>query len=713
MQETYLQIYNKIDTLKNEETFLVWVGRIATNKTLRFIQKDSKEVLVKEDDSDFIFERASDDKEEFLPEDIMLNKEKKKKIQDIINNLSEEQKITVQYYYLAEMSVSEIAEEMQCSTGTVKSRLNYARKNIKAAVLDTEKREGIKLYSISGFPIFALIFREEVVSAVVPSAVSSSVVKGIGDIVGLKIGESAGLGIVESAKKGIKELIHKILGTTSGKVASGVAVATVVGTVALTQTSTDLYVTSNSIFETWYHSVDNEAYASTEEREFRYLIDDQYLIFQNDDYQLGVYTIEGKEILPFEFDSIYYNELTDGLFKVEKDNRAAYYDKSGNMITDKMYDDVGSVTDGVFWSYDWDSNNYEIYSTDGNKIYNSSFDDIGEIVNGLVAVKKDGKWGVIRDDGKLIVDFLYDEAFLGDGEYIALNEFMIDDTRLTVLDNQGNLVYTKDSAEGLYFYNGYYNGVASLSGNVDLLKWIDLPIKADRSIIFNPTGTDYSVYNEGYDFDLYKNGYFSYYNDKTDKIVLFDSDGNQVATASGFAYSFNRFIVEDNGKCDLIDEDGNLIISGYDDIQVAYKGDYYMCLDNNRYDLYNADGTLLYNNANEIYSIGCEMFECRLDNGTAIVNGQDGSNFMLSADEWIETYYSDGYAVKITSFVEPVKTEYYFTYEIIDKSGNIKHKIKTPDDTDSYTPKVNAKVLKEGIYSYEHEDEGKCYIKTW
>jgi Sigma-70 region 2. len=39
MQETYLQIYNKIGTLDNEERFLVWAGRIATNMTLRYIQK--------------------------------------------------------------------------------------------------------------------------------------------------------------------------------------------------------------------------------------------------------------------------------------------------------------------------------------------------------------------------------------------------------------------------------------------------------------------------------------------------------------------------------------------------------------------------------------------------------------------------------------------------------------------------------------------------
>lgn len=76
MQDTYIQIYRKIHTLKNVEAFFVWAGRIATNNTLRFIQKDSREVLLDEEENDFVFENVSDDKEEFLPEDILLNKRK-------------------------------------------------------------------------------------------------------------------------------------------------------------------------------------------------------------------------------------------------------------------------------------------------------------------------------------------------------------------------------------------------------------------------------------------------------------------------------------------------------------------------------------------------------------------------------------------------------------------------------------------------------------
>jgi hypothetical protein len=77
----------------------------------------------------------------------------------------------------------------QCSVrpGTVKSRLNYARKQIKQAVLDTEKREGVKLYSLSALPLFTLLLRDEMANIVVPEMVSSSVVKGIAEALGINI----------------------------------------------------------------------------------------------------------------------------------------------------------------------------------------------------------------------------------------------------------------------------------------------------------------------------------------------------------------------------------------------------------------------------------------------------------------------------------------------------------------------------------------------
>lgn len=162
MQEAYIQIYNKIGTLQEAKAFYVWAGRIATNLTLRYIQKNSKEVLAtpdEEGDTDFIFEKATDDKEKFIPESVLVDREKQRLLADIIDKLSAEQKFCVQYFYYEEMSVNEIAEVMGCSTGTVKSRLNYARKSIKEAVVELDEKHGTRLYSLASAPLFLIIFR--------------------------------------------------------------------------------------------------------------------------------------------------------------------------------------------------------------------------------------------------------------------------------------------------------------------------------------------------------------------------------------------------------------------------------------------------------------------------------------------------------------------------------------------------------------------------
>ena len=142
MQETYLQIYNKIDTLEKPDAFYVWAGRIATNKTLRYIQKNRREMLVEADEdgeTDFVFERMSEDTEKFIPEAVLMDMEKQRIIADILDKLPLEQKICVQFFYYEEMSVKEIAQAFGCSEGTVKSRLNYARKAIKDAVIDMDE----------------------------------------------------------------------------------------------------------------------------------------------------------------------------------------------------------------------------------------------------------------------------------------------------------------------------------------------------------------------------------------------------------------------------------------------------------------------------------------------------------------------------------------------------------------------------------------------
>ncbi|MEN8076966.1 RNA polymerase sigma factor [Clostridioides difficile] len=184
MQETYIQIYNKISTLEDSKAFLSWAGRIATNKTYRYMQKYRKEVLVDEE-GEYIFDNTFEEREEFIPHEVLESEEKKRLIREIIESLSEVQKLTVYKYYFYMQSILQIAEDMECSEGTVKSRLNYARKKIEEGVLDLEKK-GTKLYGFGALPVLFMLLREEAKSQSLSHKGITNAFKGISEAVNIK-----------------------------------------------------------------------------------------------------------------------------------------------------------------------------------------------------------------------------------------------------------------------------------------------------------------------------------------------------------------------------------------------------------------------------------------------------------------------------------------------------------------------------------------------
>lgn len=215
VQETYIQIYNKISSLEDPKAFLSWAGRIATNKTYRYMKKYRKELLVDEE-SEYIFDSIFEEREEFIPHEILESEEKKRLIRKIIESLSEVQKLTVYKYYFYMNSISQIAEDMECSEGTVKSRLNYARKKIEEAVLDLEKK-GTKLYGVGALPVFFMLLREEADTQALSKKVVADTFKGISDGINFKRDSyvtNKAIGKSSLAKKAIKVVITLLITTS-------------------------------------------------------------------------------------------------------------------------------------------------------------------------------------------------------------------------------------------------------------------------------------------------------------------------------------------------------------------------------------------------------------------------------------------------------------------------------------------------------------------
>ncbi len=165
MQETYITAFLKLDTLKDEEKFCGWLTAIATNKSKN---KLKGKVEYQIDDEVLIAKTETD--ELMLPEEYINKAEKRKVLLQIIEDtLSFNQYQVVLMFYFNELSIAEIAQALEISEGTVKSRLNSSRAKMKTAIEDYENKSGDKLHGVVVVPFFTTIFKEEAKGLAVPN----------------------------------------------------------------------------------------------------------------------------------------------------------------------------------------------------------------------------------------------------------------------------------------------------------------------------------------------------------------------------------------------------------------------------------------------------------------------------------------------------------------------------------------------------------------
>lgn len=158
MQDVYITVYEKINALNDAEKLIPWMNKIAVNKCKKLLIK-RKEVFT---DVENASDEPTEENENFLPEEYVTQKEKRKLVMEIMKHtLSDIQYKTVILYYFNGFLIDEIAEIMECPPGTVKYRLSVAHAKIRDGVNAYENRSGDKLYSIVGLPLLMRLLYEE------------------------------------------------------------------------------------------------------------------------------------------------------------------------------------------------------------------------------------------------------------------------------------------------------------------------------------------------------------------------------------------------------------------------------------------------------------------------------------------------------------------------------------------------------------------------
>lgn len=134
MQETFIKVYRSIHTFRRDAAFETWLYRIAVNEALNFVKRRERR-------RECTFEAATEAEYEAtaryraqLANDPQAHAEKaelRQYVTEAVNSLPLKHRTVVILHEFEGLTHAEIASILNCSEGTVRSRLHYARKKLR------------------------------------------------------------------------------------------------------------------------------------------------------------------------------------------------------------------------------------------------------------------------------------------------------------------------------------------------------------------------------------------------------------------------------------------------------------------------------------------------------------------------------------------------------------------------------------------------------
>lgn len=139
-QDSFIKAFQSINKFRGRSAFYTWLYRIAVNTALSFIRKnrvrrffsfdkmqeDGVESICEQNN---IFEKNGEDRTIFL-------KELQEKLNIALQKLSNKHRVVVVLYEIEGLDHAAIAAILKCSEGTVRSRLHYAKEQLKVYLKD-------------------------------------------------------------------------------------------------------------------------------------------------------------------------------------------------------------------------------------------------------------------------------------------------------------------------------------------------------------------------------------------------------------------------------------------------------------------------------------------------------------------------------------------------------------------------------------------------
>jgi RNA polymerase sigma-70 factor, ECF subfamily len=140
-QDSFVKAWKSIGRFRSQSSFYTWIYRIVMNVTIDWLRKKQVKGSGGEfDDAIQLTQIEPASKtvpmREALPHQAMERDEIRVRIEKAIGQLSPEQRAVILMKEIDDMQYHEIAEALECSIGTVMSRLFYARKKLQNLLRD-------------------------------------------------------------------------------------------------------------------------------------------------------------------------------------------------------------------------------------------------------------------------------------------------------------------------------------------------------------------------------------------------------------------------------------------------------------------------------------------------------------------------------------------------------------------------------------------------
>jgi RNA polymerase sigma-70 factor (ECF subfamily) len=142
-QEAFLKAFRSLHTFKGNSSFSTWLYRVTTNVCLDELRRRKRRIIPLSLDEPLASQEGDEVEKEIADSSpgvdiIYEQKEFSQYIQQLLNEMKPEHKTAIVLRDVIGFSYEEIAEVMNCSMGTVKSRISRAREVLRKKITDRE-----------------------------------------------------------------------------------------------------------------------------------------------------------------------------------------------------------------------------------------------------------------------------------------------------------------------------------------------------------------------------------------------------------------------------------------------------------------------------------------------------------------------------------------------------------------------------------------------